>query len=608
MKADKLTLEKIFDHTERLEAPLFQRPYVWKKNENWIPLWDAIEGIAQKRLENKFCRPHFLGAIVLDQLKTSTGKVHARQIIDGQQRLTTLQLVLGAIRDFCSKAQQSRYAEAIKKLTDNYVPLSDDDDDKLKVLPTNADREDFKQVMRAGSEEAVFSMPHSNPDDEFLIPNAYLYFSGKLREWLHDGGENFLNRLECMYTALREDLHLVVIDLEEADDAQEIFETLNALGTPLLPADLIKNFLFRQAELQDKDSKNLYEKYWQSFDGLKSYWRQQIRQGRLKRARLDHYLGHYLVMMTGEEAIATQLFTGFKDLFEKSDERDAAKHMELFKRYADVYQSFDNYKEDTREGLFFSRLYQLDNTTIYPLLLEVFRIHANNESRHELLQILTDLESYLIRRAVCELTSKNYNRLFASLIKSLREEKTFSSGAIRQWLLNQKAETSLWPNDDTFKEAWMKLRFYRRLSKATTRLILEAINSEMQTSKTEEIITKHNLTIEHLLPVEWKRHWPLPVGENDTVLWNQAADQRNDLLHRIGNLTLLTKALNPSVSNGPWLKKKEQILKHSALNLNRAFQNDIEWNEEKIEKRSEELFGYAVKIWPYPTEVIESPI
>lgn len=601
MRADKLTLEKIFDRTERLEAPLFQRPYVWKKEANWVPLWEAIQAIAQKRLENKPCRPHFMGTIVLDQLKTPTGKIHARQIIDGQQRLTTLQLMLAAMRDLCSEHKQARYAEAFTKLIDNYVPLSDDENDKLKVWPTNADRQDFQQVIRAQSAESVKAMPHSDPNDEFLIPNAYLYFSDRLRAWLIDSSKEFLKRLECMYSALREDLHLVVIDLEEADDAQEIFETLNALGTPLLPADLVKNYLFRQAELQKLDSSSLYKKYWEGFDGSKSYWRKEIRQGRLKRPRLDHFLGHYLVMKTGEEAIATQLFTGFKDFVEKSSGQNAAAHMEMFKIYADVYRSFDKYGEDTREGLFFWRLDQLDTTTIYPLLLEVFKTHSTSgESNQELIQILTDLESFLVRRSVCELTAQNYNRIFADCIKALRDKKTFSSAAIRQWLLTQKADTSRWPNNDDFKKGWMTLKFYKRMKKTKTRMILEAINEAMRTAKTEKVRIEHGLTIEHLMPKDWRKHWLLSVDENDRVRWDAAMNLREEVLHRIGNLTLLTKSLNPSVSNGPWLKKRDQILKHSALDLNRRFQDHDDWNEQNIEDRSKEMFTHAMEIWPYP--------
>jgi uncharacterized protein with ParB-like and HNH nuclease domain len=148
MKADKLTVEKVFNHPERLEAPLFQRPYVWKEDTNWGPLWESIKSVADRRLQKKDGHPHFLGAVVLDQLKTPTGNSQRRQIIDGQQRLTTLQLALAAVRDLAKQGKQDKYAEAFRQLTDNYVPLSNDPNDVFKVWPTNADRQIFRQVMR----------------------------------------------------------------------------------------------------------------------------------------------------------------------------------------------------------------------------------------------------------------------------------------------------------------------------------------------------------------------------------------------------------------------------------------------------------------------------
>jgi len=117
MKVNKLTVGAIFDQTQRLEAPLFQRPYVWKENENWVPLWESLRSVLEKRVGGQEPRPHFLGAIVLDQLGTPTGKVHVRQIIDGQQRLTTLQIALAAIRDFCRASKQEKYADAFKRFT-----------------------------------------------------------------------------------------------------------------------------------------------------------------------------------------------------------------------------------------------------------------------------------------------------------------------------------------------------------------------------------------------------------------------------------------------------------------------------------------------------------
>jgi uncharacterized protein with ParB-like and HNH nuclease domain len=599
MKADKLTLERVFDRTERLETPLFQRPYVWKEEENWVPLWEAIETIAQRKLEDKATRPHFLGTIVLDQLKTQTGNIHARQIIDGQQRLTTLQILLAAMRDLSAQHNQPKYADTFRKLTDNHFPLSSDPDIVFKVWPTNADREDFRDVMKAGSIQAVANLPHADPEDEYLLPNAYLWFSEKINSWLLvDGPEKLPLRMEVLYTTLREELLLVVIDLEEADDAQEIFETLNALGTPLLPADLIKNYLFHIAEGQNLEMAGLYEKYWKGFDQDKSYWRKDTRQGRLKRPRLDHYLGHYLVLKTGADVIFTQLFSSFKDYVRSSDHVLASTHMEDFKSYADVYRSFDDFPEDTREGTFFWRLDQLDTTTVYPLLLEIFKNRGASRDKSDILEIMTDIESFLVRRSVCELTPKNYNQVFTSLIRSLREGGGFTAQAIRQWLLEQTAETSIWPSDKQFRDAWMTLKFYKRLKKTKCNMILEAIEDAMRTGKTEKVILEHNLTLEHLLPREWEKHWPLVPDGKATI--DELRQRRQETIHRIGNLTLLTKALNPSVSNGPWIKKREQILKHSALNLNRMFQEQVEWNEAAIQKRAQILFEYAVKVWPQP--------
>jgi uncharacterized protein with ParB-like and HNH nuclease domain len=173
MGADKITVNGLFDPTERREAPLFQRPYVWKQEDNWEPLWESIRAVANKRLADTPIRPHFLGTVVLDQLRTPTGKVGARQVIDGQQRLATLQLAIAAARDLCRALGQEKFSEAFAKLTDNDVPLSDDPDDVFKVWPTNADRAEFRSVMTARSVEAVEGLSIKG---DGLIRGAYLFF------------------------------------------------------------------------------------------------------------------------------------------------------------------------------------------------------------------------------------------------------------------------------------------------------------------------------------------------------------------------------------------------------------------------------------------------
>jgi Protein of unknown function DUF262/Protein of unknown function (DUF1524) len=596
MKVDKLTLERVFERTERLEAPLFQRPYVWGQGRNWEPLWASIQMVAERRLEKKPVHPHFLGTVVLDQLKTGLGKIHVRHIIDGQQRLTTLQLALAASRDLCSRLNEGRYAKAFEKLTFNEVPLSDNPDDAFKVWPTNADREDFRAVLKAGSPVAVRKMEHARPDDEWLIPNAYLYFHDTIDEWLGPAGtDGFRSRLDVLYTTMRDDIHLVVIDLEPQDDAQEIFETLNALGTPLLPADLVKNYLFHLADAEEGQTERLYELNWKQFDRERGYWRKEVRQGRLKRPRLDLFLYHYLTLILRDEVLVTQLFSAYRDVVEASEGEDAAAHMARFKEYADVYQSFEDFRPDTREALFFYRLEQLDTTTIYPVLLEATKRFDNPEGRTQLHQILGDFESFFVRRAVCELTGKNYNKMTVELLREFDKTKEFSARVIRTFLQRQETEVSRWPSDEEFRKAWMEIDFYKRLKRSRGRMILEALEAALHTGKSEKVQVEKKLTIEHLLPREWEDHWPLPGGEGEA---DKNARARNAVLHKVGNLSLLTKRLNPSVSNSAWEKKRKDILRHSALNLNRELP-DV-WDEVAIVARSEELFKIAVKVWPRP--------
>jgi len=593
MKVDKLPLNRVFDRTERLEAPLFQRPYVWEREQNWEPLWCTIRTVAEARLNNDAHRTTFLGELVLDQLETPLSQIHARQIIDGQQRLTTFQMVLAAARDLCAALGEQRFSQAFRKLTDNDVPLSDNPDDIFKVWPTNADRRVFRDTMTAGNKREIIALAFKNA----LIPQAYLYFYDLLQEWLGTPDDpDFLPRLDALHQALREDLQLVIIDLESDDDPQEIFETLNALGTPLLPADLIKNYLFRMAEIQGLNSERLNAQYWSRFDREISFWRDEVRQGRLKRPRYDLFVRHYLTLMLKEDVSAGELFKGFKRYAGREPERTACELMREFRSYGTIYRSFETYADDSREGIFFYRLEQLDTSTVFPLLLEVIRKFAGDEHRRQLDQILTDIESFLVRRSICQLTSKNYNHLFVEMLRSI---PAISAKSIRDFLLASSADTSRWPDDVEFEKAWINIDFYRKVKRSKVRMILEALNDSLFTPKTEKVRIDRQLTIEHLMPRDWEQHWPLTAFSGNFPL-DIATEFRNEYLHKIGNLTLITRSLNPAISNGPWQTKRREILKHSAIHLNRAFLEAETWDEEAILHRTKVLFGHAVKIWPRP--------
>jgi uncharacterized protein with ParB-like and HNH nuclease domain len=649
MQANKRTLNDIFAPTIRLIAPLFQRPYVWNRDDNWIPLWESIRDLAERRLHNTPIRPHFLGAVVLHQLLNAIGDIGGREIIDGQQRLTTLQVIFTALRDLCAQLEADDYRDALNSLVKNNTPGASNPDHLYKIWPTNSDRDQFKAVMNARSPFKVYHACRPNgtatakvvgfgrDDDPAVqayllrhsglshedrsiaqnaltkeqrkqvylhidglhkinqsLPQAYFFFYAVLTDWLvQPDGQDFQERLQSLYLTLTQDLLLIAIDLDSNDDPQQIFETMNALGAPLLPADLVKNYLFRIATQQNLDTRHLYAEYWQIFDEKQRYWRKKIRQGRVLRPRVDLFLQHYLTLVTGEEVPVTDLFNVYKD-WTRQDSRQANKLVAEFRHYADIFARFDSFDSDSREGLFFTRMNRLDTSTVFPLMLAVFHHHEETGADEKIREIMVDIESYLVRRAICGLTPKNYNRLFRSLTQQMHQTQDYSPEQIRQFLLKQTADTAIWPNDTDFKRAWMERPLYRALVQQRTRMILRALDRQLQSALTNTYSVVGTASIEHLMPQKWEEHWPLPDG----VDREEAAQRRNNLIHTIGNLTIVTKSLNPSLSNSSWNKKLPAINQNSGLRINLDLPPI--WDETAIKDRSAKFFELAVTIWPYP--------
>ena len=602
MKADSITIQDFF-HTERRHlVPLYQRPYVWKREDQWEPLWDDLRQLAERTLADRPTRPHFLGAIVLDQIKTAIRDVPARLVIDGQQRLTTLQLLMGALRDLFAALREDELRPRLDRLTHNQDagPASEQ---RFKVWPTNLDRPAFAKLMDPSSELGAAERIDAARDvavGDGLVVDAYAYFYEALGTWLREAGENeVVHRGTTLIDVLRHGLNLVVIDLGDDDEAQVIFETLNARGTPLLPADLVKNHLFHAADEDRVDLDAVYEQYWKPFDEGASYWRKAVKQGRFYRPQIDLFLQHYLTLSTRDEVSAAHLFSEFKDFAAKPPERKAEDHLRALQRYGSTYRRLSEMEPETRRGLFFHRLMVMETSTVVPFLLDLFQRHGTPGDDRDVDAILVDLESFLVRRMICRLTTKNYNRFFLELLGVFDRVETAGEAAVemRRILLDQTAASQLWPDDRSFGLAWRELPAYRALSRPRLRMVLEAIEAEYRTELSEPIVLRGKLTVEHLLPRAWEERWPLPAG----IDAREARERRESLLHRFGNLTLLTKKLNPLISNNDWATKHPKIAEHSALALNRRLQRQTIWDESAIEARTEQLLEMALRVWPRPT-------
>jgi hypothetical protein len=282
MKADAVPLLAIFEKKMRLEVPLFQRQYVWSLEQQWEPLWEDVSRKFTEYLDGRKDAPvHFLGAMVLDQKQTPITHVEKRQIIDGQQRLTTLQIFLAAFRDFCRQQSCEDLAKECDTYTVNKGMMADPEIDKFKVWPTLLDRTQFMDVIGTGSREElmkkhplVYKKYARKPQPRPRMVEAYLFFYGQLNEFFNGASSDeplsadipIAQRLEECFQALKNSLQVVAIDLAQEDDAQVIFETLNARGEPLLPADLLRNFIFLRAARRGEPQEELYKEFWQRFE------------------------------------------------------------------------------------------------------------------------------------------------------------------------------------------------------------------------------------------------------------------------------------------------------------------------------------------------------
>jgi len=627
MEANTRKLERIFDQTITYQVPLFQRPYVWTQNDNWEPLWEDIQTLLDKHLRSAKVHAHFLGAVVLEQLANSTGSIESRQVIDGQQRFTTLQLFLMAARDLATHHNATKYIERFTDLVANRRSKIDHDDEVFKVWPTNSNRVAFRIVHEAGSLAKIDQILKLRPElnERSNIIEAYRFFYSQLSSWFNgrlddDADEDVLSkksiddRFDSLWHVVKDCLQVVVIDLDKDDETQVIFETLNARGEDLLPADLIKNFLFRRAAADGENVENLYDDHWQHFET--AWWREPVKQGRIVRPRVDVFISHYLTMMTREEVKASHLFNAFKAFVMQSETisgsllavpKTASEHIAQLSRYAGVFKNLYAPDHHPRLETFLRRLEAVDTNTVFPFLLYAHAELVPHETA-EFDRILVLLESYLMRRMICHLTGKAYNRYFVDLIRNIDRNGVLSAAAVSEHMAKSSAESIRYPDDQSFAEAITDLPLYGRLAQYKVRAILEALDAYAHTSKSEVQPLPAGLTIEHVMPQAWDANWPLAAGdttnddtgERDTIMEQKAQRRRDRLINTLGNLTLITGSLNPSLSNSAWANKRPELIKFSKLNLTQYFHGTEadDWNEAAIEQRTSYLFNQLARIWP----------
>jgi hypothetical protein len=604
MQTNVRTPTEIFNQPQRLLVPLFQRPYVWDEQRQWEPLWSDVVRVATRLLDGgrDTPQPHFLGAVVIQQIQNAMGDLQTRIVIDGQQRLTTLQIVLDAVHAVFEQRGHVHAAARLAYLVENAEAFRRKPEDRFKVWPTNHDREAFNEVMGIKPPINYDALRHAGS----RLVKAHRYFLTQAEEWLNEESHHTEpQRADALETAISKLMQLVVIDLQVDENAQEIFETLNARGTPLTPVDLIKNFVFQRLSEEGADVEKIYTDYWELYES--EFWEEEILSGRLRRPRAVVFFNHWLFSMLGEDVTSSEVFSIFKRYL---IDRPELSTIELVKR---IHRAATVYEDITRKGqagqgevdriaLFAYRAEAMQSDVVKPLLLAL--LDPDRESpipADAIEQILDDVESWLVRRMLTRVTTKNYNRTIVDLITILRSAPVDDvHHQIRAFLARQLGDSVYWPDDAMVRQSLSRMPIYRRISRSRMRMVLEAIEDYLRGYGTGKqgftgVRTPRGLyTIEHLMPQSWEANWP-PPDDGDEAL-------RGERLHMLGNLTLVTQALNSKVSNGAWDVKSAELNRHGVVLLNNRLADFTQgaWTDAAIEQRTSVLIDMILRIWKVP--------
>jgi hypothetical protein len=624
MKSETWTIQQVFQDRRQYKVPFYQRAYVWTLKNQWELLWADIQDKAAERLSGSTPAPHFLGAIVVEpQERTSLRGVDTLHIIDGQQRLTTLQYVLAGFRLAALELGAKEVESFLVGVLDNPNPdtMAIPEVEVFKVWPTFSDQKHFLASMTAKKLDTLKTRypEHFTQAGHFrkvgIIHPGALHavwsFAEFAKTWIGANGGSLA--MEALVMAVLKDLKVVLIQLERGDDAQIIFETLNGRGAELHATDLIRNHLFMSVDQRSEDSAKLYDEKWKQFE--QTTWKNGERRGRITKPRLEWLIFSAIRAETGQEGDLGRLYIDFKGYAQNGNKPlSATQQLDMLDLYSKHYLELITGKGDLPIARFGRRLNVYDNTTTHPLALKISTADIPQSEKVDMFNMIV---SYIVRRAVCGLTPKNYNNWFMSILRQL-SKGSLSNQYLKELMTASNTDASRWPDDAEFSNAFATGSIYPgRLDTARCRMLLTELEAWMRTQqRTEEPQTPDlsNLDIDHIMPQSWYEHWPLLSGTQATQAEASAAhmleigggelsDRQVAIRNRIrsiptlGNLTLLNLSINRQAQNHAFTVKKNLLIENTNLSLNVKLLALTVWNEDAIVQRGKMLAEAAVRLY-----------
>lgn len=572
MKGDAKQLVEFLDGAKnRFIIPVYQRNYDWTEKQCRQLFNDLIQITVEKR------KSHFFGSIV--STHASNGSKSDYLIIDGQQRITTISLLFTAMVNLLKgkilKSVNETLEQEIEEtfLIDKYRK----EERKLRLKPIKDDMEAFDKLLYNESKDFLVG---SN------ITSNYQFF--------YDEIQKMPISVDELYESIGK-LEIIDIFVEDDENPQLIFESLNSTGLDLSEADKIRNFILMR--LDNKKQEDFYERYWNKIEKLTAI-------SGTKDYKVSDFIRHYLTLITKRIPNINDVYFVFKEYvineIKENRTNDCENILQDMLKYAQIYNKIINSKFSSEKvSKIVKRLNHIEMTVIYPFFLAFFEMYENQKiSEDETIRVLNCIESFIFRRMICSGYATNaLNKIFSTLHydvkKNLYEKSSYADVLI--YILENKTGSAAFPKDSEFVQALKEQNIYR-MQKKNKEYLFERFENEdsVEYVNVIELMNKGDLSIEHIMPQTLTQQWKNSLGEN----WQEIHDIK---LHTLGNLTLT--GYNSSYSNKTFIEKRdcEKGFKESGLRLNKILCAFEKFGLEEIEKRSSLLIGKALKMWNFPS-------
>ena len=566
LQAGETTLNKLLNTSRQFIVPIFQRNYSWQKSQ-YEQLWfDILRASKFKEKQN-----HFIGSIVYIDMGTPAGRPQQLLLIDGQQRLTTISILLCAIKDYVQKFNLETKLINLAKIKNQFLYNSDEiDEDRYKLLLNVQDKETYIKLI----DNTIFTVnkPATN------IIKCYEFFYERIEDFIKQHGQ-----IDEIYAGIFK-LSLVSISLDkDSDNPQMIFESMNSTGKDLSQTDLLRNYLLM--DLTPEKQTRLYKTYWKPMEEL---FGEDIYKNDVN--KFDYFIRDFLTLKsdTGYICKINNVYENFKRYYLDNNCEKFAVLKDLF-TYAKYYACIDLLQENDDElKLYWQEFKKLDSHVVYPFLLKLYDDYSRQILiKEDFKKILQVVISYLWRRAICEIPTNSLSKTFAILYQAV-DKDDYVNSVIKAFVF--KSSYKRFPSDYEVREKLQTKDIYHfRLR----RYLLEALENYYHKEPID--LNTANYTIEHIMPqnIEHNLSWQQMLGED----WQEV---HSLYLHTLGNLTIT--GYNAEMSNKSFWEKVngESGFKHSHLKLNESIVQCDVWNKKAIQRRTNILTDIILKIWKYP--------